>query len=97
LIPKKLDLHAEKTGCCHLKLERKNWLEKFLPSVVQFSQNADIYVIDNLSTDDSIAFLNLHFPSVKIIRNNKNYGFAGGYNEGLKKLIMNITVFLILM
>jgi GT2 family glycosyltransferase len=31
----------------------KNWLEKFLPSVVQFSQNADIYVIDNLSTDDS--------------------------------------------
>lgn len=64
----------------------KNWLEKFLPSVVQFSQNADIYVIDNLSTDDSIAFLNMHFPSVKIIRNNKNYGFAGGYNEGLKKI-----------
>ncbi|MBP2615400.1 glycosyltransferase family 2 protein [Chryseobacterium jejuense] len=64
----------------------KNWLEKFLPSVVQFSQNADIYVIDNLSTDDSIAFLNTYFPTVKIIKNDKNHGFAGGYNEGLKKI-----------
>ncbi|MBV8327638.1 glycosyltransferase family 2 protein [Chryseobacterium sp.] len=64
----------------------KNWLEKFLPSVVQFSQNADIYVIDNLSTDDSIDFLNTRFPGVKIIQNQKNYGFAGGYNEGLKEI-----------
>ncbi|WP_160137288.1 glycosyltransferase family 2 protein [Chryseobacterium sp. c4a] len=64
----------------------KNWLEKFLPSVVQFSQNADIYVIDNLSTDDSVAYLRAHFPNVKIIKNDKNYGFAGGYNEGLKTI-----------
>jgi len=64
----------------------KNWLEKFLPSVIQFSQKADIYVIDNLSTDDSIEFLKQNFPSVTIITNDKNYGFAGGYNEGLQKI-----------
>jgi len=64
----------------------KNWLEKFLPSVIQYSQKADIYVIDNLSTDDSIEFLQHNFPSVTIITNDKNYGFAGGYNEGLKKI-----------
>ena len=64
----------------------KNWLEKFLPSVIQFSQKADIYVIDNFSTDDSIEFLRQNFPSVTIITNDKNYGFAGGYNEGLKKI-----------
>ncbi|MDV7696166.1 glycosyltransferase family 2 protein [Chryseobacterium soli] len=64
----------------------KNWLEKFLPSVIQFSQKADIYVIDNLSTDDSIEFLKQNFPTVTIITNDKNYGFAGGYNEGLKKI-----------
>lgn len=64
----------------------KNWLEKFLPDVVRFSQNADIYVIDNLSTDDSIDFIERQFPTVKIIRNDKNYGFAGGYNEGLKEI-----------
>lgn len=61
----------------------KSWLEKFLPSVIRYSQQADIYVIDNLSTDDSINFLQNHFPEVKIVKNDKNYGFAGGYNEGL--------------
>ena len=77
---------SEKLAVVILNWNGKNWLEKFLPNVVRFSQGADIYVIDNLSTDDSIAFLETHFPSVGIIRNNKNYGFAGGYNEGLKEI-----------
>lgn len=64
----------------------KNWLKKFLPSVLQYSDEADIYVIDNASDDDSIAFLKKEFPSVKIIVNDKNYGFAQGYNEGLKHI-----------
>lgn len=64
----------------------KNWLEKFLPTVIEHSQNAEIYVIDNSSTDDSILFVNDHFPSVKVILNDKNHGFAGGYNEGLKHI-----------
>ncbi|UMQ44233.1 glycosyltransferase family 2 protein [Chryseobacterium sp. Y16C] len=64
----------------------KNWLEKFLPSVVRFSDGADIYVIDNASTDDSVKFLQLNFPSVKIVINSKNSGFAGGYNEGLRQI-----------
>ncbi|WPO84477.1 glycosyltransferase family 2 protein [Chryseobacterium sp. JJR-5R] len=77
---------SQKLAVVILNWNGKNWLEKFLPQVVRFSKNADIYVIDNLSTDDSAAFLETHFPSVGIIRNNKNYGFAGGYNEGLKKI-----------
>lgn len=76
----------KKLAIAILNWNGKNWLEKFLPGVVQFSQNADIYVIDNLSTDDSVAFLNANFPTVKVIRNNDNYGFAGGYNEGLKEI-----------
>ncbi|MFY1046483.1 glycosyltransferase family 2 protein [Chryseobacterium sp. GP-SGM7] len=64
----------------------KSWLQKFLPGVIQFSEEAEIYVIDNSSTDDSIEVLKRKFPSVKIIINDKNYGFAGGYNEGLKKI-----------
>ncbi|MGL6126352.1 glycosyltransferase family 2 protein, partial [Chryseobacterium artocarpi] len=74
----------KKLAVAILNWNGKNWLEKFLPGVVQFSQDADIYVIDNFSTDDSIEFLNTHFPTVKVIKNNENYGFAGGYNEGLK-------------
>lgn len=66
-----------------------NWngvklLEQFLPSVVQFSSEATIYVADNASTDESVAFIKNNFPTVKIIQNKTNQGFAGGYNEALQ-------------
>jgi glycosyltransferase involved in cell wall biosynthesis len=76
----------KKLAVAILNWNGRNWLEKFLPNVLQFSQNADIYVIDNLSTDDSVEFLQNNYPTVHIIRNDKNYGFAGGYNEGLKSI-----------
>ncbi|MCD9615498.1 glycosyltransferase family 2 protein [Chryseobacterium gleum] len=76
----------KKLAIAILNWNGRNWLEQFLPGVVQFSQNADIYVIDNLSTDDSIEFLEKNFPTVQIVKNDKNYGFAGGYNEGLKAI-----------
>ena len=56
----------------------KNWLEKFLPNVILHSGNTDIFVIDNASTDDSVSFLKKKFPAIKIVQNEKNYGFAGG-------------------
>ena len=68
-----------------------NWngtklLEQFLPSVVKYSQEADIYVADNASTDDSVAFVKANFPTVKIVVNENNFGFAQGYNEALKHI-----------
>lgn len=65
-----------------------NWngaklLKEFLPSVVKYSSEATIYVIDNASTDDSLLVLKEDFPSVQVIQNKDNYGFAQGYNEGL--------------
>lgn len=62
----------------------KFWLEKFLPNVLEHSRQAQVYVIDNASTDDSISFVKENFSQVKIIKNKNNSGFAGGYNEGLK-------------
>ena len=59
-------------------------LEKFLPSVVEHSPEASIYVVDNASTDDSISYLKAFFPTIKIIKNESNLGFASGYNESLK-------------
>lgn len=64
----------------------KNWLERFLPNVIQYSETTEIYVIDNASTDDSVSFLKQDFPSVKIIQNKENFGFAEGYNQGLKSI-----------
>ncbi|MDO4763893.1 MAG: glycosyltransferase family 2 protein [Flavobacteriaceae bacterium] len=64
----------------------KELLEKFLPSVLKHSEKANIYVIDNASTDDSVAFVQENFPLVKIIHNTENKGFAGGYNQGLRQV-----------
>lgn len=65
----------------------KKFLEQFLPAVCEYSQGlADIYVADNASTDDSISFLEISFPQVRIIRNPKNGGFAYGYNASLGQI-----------
>lgn len=69
-----------------LNYNGKNWLEKFLPNVLEFSDNANIYVIDNASTDHSIPFIEKYFPTVKLIKNKENTGFADGYNQGLKSI-----------
>ncbi|MEZ4796146.1 MAG: glycosyltransferase family 2 protein [Flavobacteriaceae bacterium] len=64
----------------------KKLLEEFLPSVVEHSENATIYIADNASTDDSINYTNKQFPTVKIIRNSENGGYAKGYNDALKNI-----------
>lgn len=64
----------------------KKLLEKFLPSVVKYSKEASIYVADNASTDDSISFIEHHYPKVLIIKNKENGGYAKGYNDALKNL-----------
>ena len=68
-----------------------NWngmllLEKFLPSIVEYSPEATIYVVDNASTDDSNSFIKAFFPTVTIVKNESNLGFASGYNEALKSI-----------
>src|SRR5690606_24757636 len=60
-------------------------------SIIKYSPEADIYVADNASTDDSVYFLTLAYPTVRIIQNTENYGFAKGYNEALKNI--NADVF----
>jgi GT2 family glycosyltransferase len=64
----------------------KSFLEKFLPSVIEYSQGSKIYIADNASSDDSILFLKDVFPEIHIIQNEINGGFAKGYNDALKKI-----------
>ncbi len=68
-----------------------NWngvdmMRRFLPSVVKNSPEAEIVVVDNGSTDDSIHFLETEMPEVRCIVLDKNYGFAEGYHRGLQEL-----------
>ena len=72
-----------------------NWngqklLEQFLPALVQYSPEATVYLADNASTDDSVAFVKASFPTIQIIENSTNLGFAGGYNIALKTIDADI-------
>lgn len=69
----------------------KKLLEKFLPSIVNFSsEKAEIFVADNASTDDSIKFIKTFYPSVNIIENSVNGGYAKGYNDALQAVEADI-------
>ena len=69
-----------------------NWnglrhLQVYLPSVVEHSiLHADIVVIDNGSTDNSVNWIQGTHPEVQVIQLEENLGFAGGYNAGLAQI-----------
>lgn len=76
-----------KTAIVILNWNGKKLLEQFLPSVVNFSSDeAEVYVVDNASTDSSIDFIKQNYPSVKIIKNSINGGYAKGYNDALQHI-----------
>jgi GT2 family glycosyltransferase len=75
-----------KTAVVILNYNGQKYLTDFLPSVINHSKNADIYVADNASTDDSLLVLERDFSSVKIIQLLENHGFAQGYNEALEQI-----------
>ena len=66
-----------------LNYNGKKWLEKFLPSVVKNSPEGEVIIADNGSTDDSLDFLTTSYPSLRLIKLEKNHGFTGGYNRAL--------------
>ncbi|MEZ4810824.1 MAG: glycosyltransferase family 2 protein [Allomuricauda sp.] len=68
----------------------KELLQKYLPSVLAHSIGADIYVVDNESTDGSVAFVKETYPNIGIVQNETNGGFAKGYNDGLKNITADI-------
>ena len=77
-----------------LNYNGRNHLETFLPSVVSFTEDADIIIADNGSSDTSIAFLQQHYPGLGIIQLEHNTGFAGGYNRALQQIEADYYVLL---
>ena len=63
-------------------------LQKFLPTVVQFTPAylADVIVADNASTDGSVAWVKEAYPMVKTMEFEKNFGFADGYNIAIGRV-----------
>ena len=69
-----------------------NWngeelLKQFLPSLINFTPiKHNIYIIDNGSNDNSIDFVENNYKRIKVIKLDTNYGYAKGYNIGLKNI-----------
>ena len=73
----------------------KHYLEKFLPSVLASTYSScEVFVADNASSDDSVAWLQQHYPTVRIILLQRNFGFAKGYNKALKQVQADYYVLL---
>lgn len=86
---------AHRIAVAILNWNGEKFLRLFLPSVIEHSQHiADVVVIDNASTDGSVALLESEFPSVQVVRLSHNFGFAGGYNRGLMGLQYEYVVLL---
>lgn len=76
-----------KTTIAILNFNGLKLLESYLPSIVEYCpKDTYICVIDNFSTDGSCTFIETHYPNLQLIQLDKNYGYAGGYNEGLKSI-----------
>lgn len=78
-----------------------NWngvahLKQFLPSVLRTSYpNHQLWVIDNGSTDGSVAFLQQNYgEKIKLITLTQNLGYAGGYQAGLTQIASDYYVLL---
>ena len=67
---------------------------------IPFNDSMEVIVVDNASTEDKASFIQNNYPNVKVLRNEKNLGFAGGNNLGIKAakgkyifLVNNDTIF----
>ena len=74
-----------KTAVVILNWNTKEFLEKFLPPLIESTEglDAEVIVADRASTDASMEMMSEKFPKIRQIRLEKNYGFTGGYNRSL--------------
>ena len=82
------------TAVVILNFNGKAWLQKFLPSVIQHSTSAKIFVADNHSSDGSAECITTEFPHVELIQISENRGFCGGYNYALNQIAATYYVLL---
>lgn len=60
---------------------------------------ADVWVVDNASTDGTVEAVATHFPDVRLIRNTRNVGFGAANNQAMRQatgeffLLLNTDAF----
>ncbi|GHT03087.1 glycosyl transferase [Bacteroidia bacterium] len=89
-------MKCKKTAIIILNWNGKDLMERFLPALMRHTptDDAEIIVADNHSTDQSLAFLKDKYPEITIFPFTENYGFAGGYNRAMSGLQNEYVVLL---
>ncbi len=78
-----------------LNYNGRMFLQTFLASVVASTYgNLRVIIADNGSTDDSLDYIKQYYPSLEVLKNPVNEGFAGGYNRALSKVRSDYYVLL---
>lgn len=78
-----------------LNWDGRKWLKDCLSSILaqDVDKSFEVLLVDNGSTDGSVAFVRDHFPLVKLVELGKNFGFAEGNNRGLEYAVGDYLVF----
>jgi len=77
----------QKLSIVILNWNGKKYLKDFLPVLLMYTPDyAEVVVVDNASTDDSVKFLQENFSHVRLIQNPSNGGFSKGYNFALQQI-----------
>ncbi|MEX1019992.1 MAG: glycosyltransferase [Litorilinea sp.] len=80
-----------------LNFNGKNHLQTCLSSLVQMDYPADkleLLLVDNASGDGSAAYVRANFPTVRVVENGENLGFAAGNNVGARAATGDYIAFL---
>jgi len=68
-----------------LQYNNTDYLDRCLKSLKKTKyKHFEVIVVDNNSKDNSVEFMKKNYPDIKLVENEKNYGFAEGNNKGVK-------------
>jgi len=85
---------STKVAIVILNYNGKKFLQKFLPTVIGYSEGSEIWIADNASTDDSMSWIREENLPVKTLTFAENLGYAGGYNRALAQIKADFYVLL---
>jgi len=78
-----------RTAVVILNWNTRDFLERWVPLLASSCEGADaeVVVADNASTDGSLELMAERFPSVRTIALDRNYGFTGGYDRAINRIL----------
>jgi GT2 family glycosyltransferase len=80
--------NMNKTAIVILNWNGMGYLKRFLATVVRYSisPGTGVYIADNGSSDGSADWVEENVREVRVIRFDRNYGFADGYNRAIDQI-----------